>query len=158
MNLGGAGGRGGGGRGVRGGGMWGVRDTFSLSQGYNLNNLDKNLQDKKFFLSVYLYEYYVKQVSPGLGHFGPQGYNLNNLGRGPLNEITYQISKLWAFYFQTRIFLSFAYRSLCKKINFHKKTSRSTQVIIFQTLVGPRLQCCLLSPKVISLLVYKGRF
>ena len=29
--------------------------------------------------------------------FWPQGYNVNNLGRGPLNEATYQISKTWAF-------------------------------------------------------------
>ena len=29
----------------------------------------------------------------GRGHFLPQGYNLNNLGRGPLGEAMYQISK-----------------------------------------------------------------
>ena len=38
--------------------------------------------------------------------FWPQG-NLNNLGRGPLGEAMYQISKAWAFCFQTRRFLKF---------------------------------------------------
>ena len=30
----------------------------------------------------------------GGGHFWPQGYNLNKLGRSPLSDATYQISKL----------------------------------------------------------------
>ena len=32
------------------------------------------------------------------------GYNLNNPGRGPLDKVVYQISKGWAFLFQTRRF------------------------------------------------------
>ena len=36
----------------------------------------------------------------GRGHFRPQGYNLNKLGRGLLGDATYQISKLWALWFQ----------------------------------------------------------
>ena len=45
----------------------------------------------------------------GWGHFWLQGntFNLNNLGRDPLGEALYQISKAWAFYFQTRRFLKF---------------------------------------------------
>ena len=35
----------------------------------------------------------------GRGHFLPHGYNLNNLGRGPLDDATYPISKAWALYF-----------------------------------------------------------
>ena len=48
----------------------------------------------------------------GQGHFWLQGNNLNNLGRGPLGEAMYQISKAWAFCFQTRRF--FPYMALCK--------------------------------------------
>ena len=35
---------------------------------------------------------YVKQVTHRVGSFWPQGYNLNKLGRGPLDDATYQIS------------------------------------------------------------------
>ena len=42
----------------------------------------------------------------GWGQFWPQGYKLNNFGNGPLGEATYQISKTWAFWFQTRRFLN----------------------------------------------------
>ena len=46
--------------------------------------------------------------------FCPQGYNLNNLARCLLDEATYQISKPWAFWFQTRRFLKvFLYKGLC---------------------------------------------
>ena len=41
----------------------------------------------------------------GRGQFWPQGYNLNNFGNVPLGKATYQISKTWAFWFQTRRFL-----------------------------------------------------
>ena len=37
---------------------------------------------------------YVKHLTMGLGHFWPHGYNLNKLGRGPLDDTTYQISRL----------------------------------------------------------------
>ena len=37
---------------------------------------------------------YVKHVSPERGHFWPLGHNLNKLGRGPLGNATYQISRL----------------------------------------------------------------
>ena len=43
--------------------------------------------------------------APRWGHFWPQGNNLNNLGRGPLGEAMYQISKAKAFWFQIRRFL-----------------------------------------------------
>ena len=36
----------------------------------------------------------VKHVIPGVGHFWPQWYNLNKLGIGPLDKVTYQISRL----------------------------------------------------------------
>ena len=40
---------------------------------------------------------------PGWGQFWPHGHHMNKLGRGPLGDATYQISKLWAFFhFQRR--------------------------------------------------------
>ena len=51
----------------------------------------------------------------GQSKFWPQGYNVNNFGIGPLSEAIYQISKTWAFWFQTRRFLKiFPYKGLCK--------------------------------------------
>ena len=41
---------------------------------------------------------------PGRGHFWLKGYNLNKVGRGPLGDATYQISRLLALWFQTRRF------------------------------------------------------
>ena len=60
-----------------------------------------NQEDFKGFPYIRPY----KHVVPGRGHFWPKGYNLNNLGRGLLDEATYQISKTWAFWFQSRRFL-----------------------------------------------------
>ena len=37
---------------------------------------------------------FVKHVTPGLAHFWPQEHNLNKLGRGPLDDASYQISRL----------------------------------------------------------------
>ena len=36
--------------------------------------------------------------------FLPQGYNLNKLGRGPLGDATYKISRFLALWFQKRRF------------------------------------------------------
>ena len=33
-------------------------------------------------------------MNPGVSHFWPQDYNLNRLGRGPLGDASYQISRL----------------------------------------------------------------
>ena len=42
-------------------------------------------------------------MSPlGQGHFLPLGLHLKKLGRSPLGDATYQISKLYAFQFQRR--------------------------------------------------------
>ena len=55
-----------------------------------------------------------KTCGPRAGPLLPQGYNFNNFGRGPLNKATYQISKAWAFWFQTRRFLKgFPCMGLC---------------------------------------------
>ena len=52
---------------------------------------------------------YVNEVTRGDAPFFSLGYNLNNLGRGPPDNATctYDISKAWAFYFQTRRVLKF---------------------------------------------------
>ena len=44
-------------------------------------------------------------VTPGQGHFWPKGHNLNKHGRGLLGDATYQISRLYALWFQTRRFV-----------------------------------------------------
>ena len=48
---------------------------------------------------------YVKHVAPRVGPFLAQGHNLKKLGGGPLDNATYQISRLLALWFQTRRFL-----------------------------------------------------
>ena len=52
---------------------------------------------------------YVNKVIPWQGHFWPQGHNLNKLGRGPLGDATYKISRLYALWAQTRFFHVFPY-------------------------------------------------
>ena len=59
---------------------------------------------------------YVKHVIPGSGPFFAQWYNLNKLGRGPLGHATYQISRFWTLWFQTRRCLCFPYISLYKNV------------------------------------------
>ena len=53
-------------------------------------------------------------LGPERGHFWPQGYNLNNLGRGPLGEAKYQLSKAPVFWRQIRRFLKVFSICLCK--------------------------------------------
>ena len=59
--------------------------------------------DKKIFSCFSLYKY-AKYTSLERGNFWPQGHNVNKLGRGPLLDATYQISRLYALLFQTRRF------------------------------------------------------
>ena len=47
---------------------------------------------------------YVKHVTPGWSHFWPKGHYLNKLGKGPPDDATYQISRLYAIWLLTRIF------------------------------------------------------
>ena len=55
-------------------------------------------------------------ATPGTGSVWPQGHNLNKLGRGPLGNATYQISRIEALRFQTRRFFHvFPKIGLCKK-------------------------------------------
>ena len=65
--------------------------------------------------SMFPYMSLCKTCDPqGRDNFYPQGDHLNKLGRGPLGDATFQISRLWALWFQTsRLFLCFPYISLC---------------------------------------------
>ena len=57
---------------------------------------------------------YVKHVTPRVGPFFAPWLNFNKLSRGLLVDATYQISRLYAMWFQTRIFFScFPYISIC---------------------------------------------
>ena len=88
-------------------------------QGYNLNNRDRgSLDDATYqivkagafyfqtrtFLKFFPYMSLENKWPPGRGNFWPQGFNLNTPDRGLLEDATYQISKVWVFYFQTRRF------------------------------------------------------
>ena len=52
---------------------------------------------KSFFVVFFPVWVYVKQLTLGQRQFWPQGYNVNNLGKGPLDEIKYQMSKALVF-------------------------------------------------------------
>ena len=54
--------------------------------------------------------------APRRGHFWPKGYNPNNLGRGPLGEAMYQISKTRAFWFQMRFLKVFSIQVYLKHV------------------------------------------
>ena len=73
------------------------------------------VSDKNSFFMFFPYIIaYVKHVTPGMGHFWNQGHKLNKLGRGPLGDTTYQISRLYGLWFQISRFFHVLYISLCK--------------------------------------------
>jgi len=51
------------------------------------------------------YIIHCKIVTPGRGRFWPQEHYLNDFGRGHLDDVIYQIWKLWALLLSTRRFL-----------------------------------------------------
>ena len=55
-----------------------------------------------------------KTCDPHTDHFWHLAHNLNKLGRGPLGDDTYKISRLNALWFQTRFFDVFHYISVWK--------------------------------------------
>ena len=62
------------------------------------------LSDKNIF-KVFPYMGLCKTSDPRFGAiFDLRAIILNNFGSGPLDEATYQISKTWTFWFQTKIF------------------------------------------------------
>ena len=64
----------------------------------NIKALHFLVSGKKNF-KVFLLCSYVSNLwpPPGQGQFRPQGHHVNNLGRGPLGDATYKISKLCTF-------------------------------------------------------------
>ena len=54
-------------------------------------------------------------MTPGARPLFAQGHNLNKVVRGPLGDATYQISRPYALWFQTRNFFHVCpYINLCK--------------------------------------------
>ena len=49
-------------------------------------------KQEDFFMFLPIKDY-VKPVTPRRDHFWPKGYNFNKLGRGSLDDTTYQNSK-----------------------------------------------------------------
>ena len=58
-----------------------------------------------FLMFLHLFKPMKNMQSPGQAHFWPKGHNLIMLGRGLLDNATYQISRLLNLWFQTRRFL-----------------------------------------------------
>ena len=82
----------------------------------------------------------VKHVTPGLGHFWPQGYNLNKLDRGLLGDTIYQISRVSAYWFQTRRFLKFSSRkSIFSHFDLDMQQTRTIWTILVEG--HPRIIC-----------------
>ena len=73
--------------------------------------------------------------APGRGHFWSQGNNLNNLGRCSLGEAMYQLSKAWAFCFQTKRFYSFSLYGLCKTTDPRHRAIFDLRAIILTNLI-----------------------
>ena len=85
------------------------------TQGHNLNKLSS---DPQFMLHTkyqgsrtgcfrrryFPYISLVFKTCDPQGHFATQGHNLNKLSSDPLVYGTYQISRLWDWLFQTKIF------------------------------------------------------
>ena len=71
----------------------------------------------------------------------------------------YQILKARALYFQTRRFLNFVYRLLCKKVwPFHLKGQGQPKIMIFSNFLDPCLKCCIASPRAIAIWFRRRRF
>ena len=96
-------------------------------------------------------------MDPGRGHFSPKGYNLNKLGRGPLGDATYQISRLYTVYalwLKTRRFSHvFPYISLCKTCNPQSGAIFGPRDIIWTNLVESTSGCYIPNIKALGLMV-----
>ena len=57
---------------------------------YQISSTWAKLFWRRRFWSIF---HFWTQDPPPQGHFGPQGHHLNKLGRGPLGNATYQISR-----------------------------------------------------------------
>ena len=72
------------------------------------------VSDEKIF-SCFHYISLCKHVTLGVGHFWPKGYKLNKFSESLLGDASYQISRLYALWFQIRRYFNVSpYISLCK--------------------------------------------
>ena len=62
--------------------------AYQISNLYAFHFQRRRTLKMGFFVSMF------QLVTPGWGQFWPQGFHINKLGRGPLEDATYQISKL----------------------------------------------------------------
>ena len=99
-------------------------------QRYNLNKLGKSspgdatyqisrlyalwFQTRRFFNGSPYISLCKTCDPPGGGYFWPLGHNLSKLDRGPLGDATYQISRLYALWFQTRRFFH-VFTAACRR-------------------------------------------
>ena len=96
--------------------------TLQVHPPYKIDSPRPNRCQCCFFFFFFFFLLFVKQVtcpSPppppcARGLFLPQGHNLNTHVKGPLGNVTYQISKAYALHFQTRFFQFVSYISVCK--------------------------------------------
>ena len=68
-----------------------------IVQGQMIKALLLLVSEKKNFKVFLLCSYVSNMWPPGQGPIWPQGHHMNNLGRGPLGDATYEISKLCTF-------------------------------------------------------------
>ena len=80
-----------------------------IVQGQMIKALLLLVSEKKNFKVFLLCSYVSNLWPPVRGPIWPQGHHMNNLGRGPLGDATYEISKLCTFYFQRRKILKFSF-------------------------------------------------
>ena len=68
-----------------------------IVQGQMIKALLLLVSEKKNFKVFLLCSYVSNLWPPGRGPIWPQGHDMNNLGKGPLGDATYKISKLCTF-------------------------------------------------------------
>ena len=67
------------------------KDNSSTNKNNNFKLLSQAVLEK-----ILKYITFLNPRPPAAGPFGPQGHHLNKLGRGPLGNATYQISRPYA--------------------------------------------------------------
>ena len=60
-----------------------------------------------FYFDAFSYKILLKHMNPEAGPFWPKGHSLNKLRRGLLGNVTNQISRLFALWFQGEDFFMF---------------------------------------------------
>ena len=99
--------------------MWPPGRAHFWPHGHNLNKLGSGLLGNSTyqisrpcglrledFFIFSLYKYMQNMWPPWRSHFGLQGHNLNKLGKGLLDDASYQLLRLYALWFKTRRFFN----------------------------------------------------